>query len=104
MSLRKAINDKCRWCIYDPKSGGGTWREQVANCSAITCPLWPVRPAPGSGPLANPPRRAEDATREWVTLPVGGASLPHPTEGEGAGQALVWVESKTAETGHPNEM
>ena len=27
MSLRNAINAKCRDCIYDPLCGGGTWRE-----------------------------------------------------------------------------
>jgi hypothetical protein len=42
-SLRGAVNGKCRGCIYDPLSGGGTWREQVAQCSVITCELWPVR-------------------------------------------------------------
>jgi len=44
MSLRKAINDKCRWCIYDPMSGLGNWRQQVTACTIKTCPLWPVRP------------------------------------------------------------
>ena len=43
-SLRKAINDKCRECIYDPKSGTGTWRQQVDTCTSYTCPLYPVRP------------------------------------------------------------
>lgn len=44
MSLRKAINDKCRDCIYDPKSGFGTWRQQVEGCTSRNCPLYPVRP------------------------------------------------------------
>jgi len=51
-SLRAAINAKCRECIYDPTSGGGTWREQVAACTAPKCPLFSVRPMPrymGSG-------------------------------------------------------
>lgn len=43
MSLRKAINDKCRECIYDER-GGGTWRQQVEACTAFKCPLYPVRP------------------------------------------------------------
>jgi hypothetical protein len=29
MSMRKAINDKCKDCIYDPYGGGGNWRQQV---------------------------------------------------------------------------
>jgi hypothetical protein len=45
-SLRKAINDKCRHCIYDPHSGSGTWRQQVSACTSKQCPLYPVRPMP----------------------------------------------------------
>ena len=44
ISLRKAINDKCSNCIYDPFSGLGNWRQQVEACTVKTCPLWPVRP------------------------------------------------------------
>lgn len=44
MSRTKAINEKCRDCIYDPKAAG-TWREQVQSCqSEKTCALWPYRP------------------------------------------------------------
>lgn len=43
-SLRKAINDTCKDCIYDPKGGTGTWRQQVESCHIRSCPLWPVRP------------------------------------------------------------
>ena len=43
-SLRKSINDKCRECIYDPKSGTGNWRQQVDACTSYSCPLYPVRP------------------------------------------------------------
>lgn len=42
-SLRSAINAMCKECIYDPRSGNGTWVEQVANCTAPRCPLYPVR-------------------------------------------------------------
>ena len=44
MSLRKSINEKCRECIYDPIGGGGSWRQQVTDCSAKHCPLYEVRP------------------------------------------------------------
>jgi len=43
MSLRQAINDKCRDCIYDPAEPGA-WRMQVEACGIDTCALWPVRP------------------------------------------------------------
>jgi len=43
VSLRAAINAKCKDCIYDPLAGG-TWRAQVEGCTCRICPLWPVRP------------------------------------------------------------
>ena len=43
-SLRKAVDAFCRHCIYDEKSGFGTWRQQVTACTATTCPLYKVRP------------------------------------------------------------
>ena len=46
MSLRKAINEKCKDCIYDPIGANGTWLKQVADCIAFTCPLHTVRPTP----------------------------------------------------------
>lgn len=48
MSLRRAINDKCKECSFDPIGGNGTWRQQTAACTSKTCPLWPVRPRPYS--------------------------------------------------------
>lgn len=41
--LRKAVNEKCKDCIYDPLAGG-KWRQQVDACTDTACPLWPVRP------------------------------------------------------------
>ena len=43
-SLRASIDAYCRWCIWDAGSGGGTWRQQVTDCTAADCPLYPVRP------------------------------------------------------------
>ena len=77
MSLRKAINDKCKDCIHDD-CAPGTWREQVAQCSAPSCPLWPYRPEPGGGPFANPPRDPATVTKEWIKLPLGSAVSGHP--------------------------
>lgn len=42
-SLRRAINDKCKDCLYDPLQSG-TWREQIEACTSGNCPLFPVRP------------------------------------------------------------
>jgi len=44
-SYRQAINDMCERCVYDPRARGG-WREQVADCGGISCPLYDVRPVP----------------------------------------------------------
>jgi len=46
-SLRKAINGKCKDCIYDNKAPG-TWLQQVAECTSPDCTLWDVRPKPRS--------------------------------------------------------
>lgn len=44
MNLRAAVNAKCKECIYDPVTGKGTWRQQVAACRSTQCPLYWVRP------------------------------------------------------------
>lgn len=51
MSLRKAINLKCRECIYDPMAEG-TWRQQISACTSPDCPLYPHRPT-SQGYAAN---------------------------------------------------
>ena len=43
MSLRAAVNAKCRWCIHDELAPGSA-AVQVELCAAVDCPLWPVRP------------------------------------------------------------
>ncbi len=50
-SLRQAINDKCRSCIYD-ESNVGSWLVQVTLCSCRDCPLFKVRPVTKS-PIAE---------------------------------------------------
>ena len=84
----RAIAAKCRDCIYDP-AAPGSWRAQVAQCSCVSCPLWPLRPAPESGPFANPPRDPETVSRKWASLPAGAAKsqLP-PTYPDGAATPL----------------
>ena len=88
MSLRTAINANCRDCIHDPLSGGGTWREQVAQCSVIRCALWPVRPGPRSGPYADPPRDPTTVTPEWLRRRVGWANSGHRLTVAGESEAV----------------
>jgi len=52
MSLRKAINQMCKSCIYDPLSAG-TWRQQAFLCSVKSCPLWTHRAKPTSHMLES---------------------------------------------------
>lgn len=51
-SMRKAIDAFCRWCLYDPRGGCGTWREQVEACTATDCPLFEFRPRSSAGKKA----------------------------------------------------
>ena len=51
-SLRKAIDAKCKECIYD-KRAPGRWREQVAACESSLCPLHTVRPKSLAGGFAH---------------------------------------------------
>lgn len=74
MSLRKAIDDKCRDCICDD-SMPGTWREQVASCASFRCPLWPIRAEPRGGRLSNPPRDPENVPQEWLRMGMREAIL-----------------------------
>jgi hypothetical protein len=43
MSMRAAINAKCKDCIYDT-CAPGNWRQQVEGCAIRDCSLWPYRP------------------------------------------------------------
>jgi hypothetical protein len=42
-SLKKAIENFCKDCIYD-ETESGSWRLQVEGCKATSCALWEVRP------------------------------------------------------------
>lgn len=43
-SMRKAINNMCKACLYDSIGGNGTWRQQIDKCTSLDCPLFPLRP------------------------------------------------------------
>jgi len=69
----------CKSCIYDPGSGNGAWREQVAGCSSSNCALHAVRPLPVK---ATKPA----VERQSVAVAVIGA----------AGQGQADIVTKTA--------
>ena len=59
MSLRAAINAKCRDCIVDELAAGSA-AVQIELCACYDCPLWPVRRVrpehvrmPYSGPVCE---------------------------------------------------
>lgn len=73
-SMRAAINAFCRECIVDPHPGNGTWRQQVQDCTATHCPLYPLRPVTGE-------RRREGS--KTAAIP-GDLDRPLPTlQGQG---------------------
>ena len=43
-SYKKAVYEKCKECIFDPKGGNGKWIEQVTACTSSKCPLYELRP------------------------------------------------------------
>jgi hypothetical protein len=67
-----AIAAHCKDCIYDP-AASGTWREQVAACTAFECALWRFRPVQDK---ASCPDWIK--SRDPADLPDGWASLEQP--------------------------
>jgi hypothetical protein len=51
-SLKAAVENMCKQCIYDT-SADGTWRQQVENCSSTECALYDVRPMTGKSIIAS---------------------------------------------------
>lgn len=76
MSLRKAINAKCRQCTYDPLDLG-TAAQQIAVCIDSACPLHSVRPITTKGlpvslleAYSVDPLNLDDRARDLVYPPV----------------------------------
>ena len=87
LSLRSAINAMCRYCIYDPGGGNGTWREQVQACSSSNCPLHAVRPTTVKAKLSgeNALHAAagnDDAPSVEIRTGGGRLDLDGPTTGQ----------------------
>lgn len=65
LSLRQAINAHCKSCVYDPKSGLGTWRQQVEGCTVTCCELYPVRPISGKSCANTPGEQPKGLKAYW---------------------------------------
>ena len=68
MSMRKAINEKCKDCIYDPESGLGTWRQQISDCTMPDCALYPYRPLSEPYKAANPAPKRVMSEKQRIAL------------------------------------
>jgi hypothetical protein len=69
VSRQKAINDKCRDCIYDPLAPGN-WRQQTGACTIRTCSLWPYRP------VSTPRRNTSQRTPKTIAETASGGRFP----------------------------
>ncbi|MGH8147643.1 MAG: hypothetical protein ACREPY_15090 [Rhodanobacteraceae bacterium] len=70
MTRGAAIAAYCKQCIHD-SAAFGTWREQVAACTATACPLWRFRPLQ-DGPSCPDWIKSRDP----ADLPDGWAKIP----------------------------
>ena len=82
MSLRGAVNAKCRECTYDPL-GAGTAAQQIACCVDSDCALHPVRPI----------------TATIIPVRLLGAYHVTPAQLDAKARALVRVDPTAPESG-----
>jgi hypothetical protein len=75
LSLRAAIDSKCKECIADPPDGR-MWRHQVEQCTTERCPLFKVRPRVRRGIAA-------ESTESALEQPYKARSRPGHTQGRG---------------------
>lgn len=57
-SMKRAIEGKCKDCIYD-EAATGSWRSQVEACKDKSCSLWEVRPVTIGTREANRTKRID---------------------------------------------
>ena len=77
MSLRKAINAKCKECIYDPVGATGSWRQQVGDCTSYFCPLFEARPLP-LAPRPNKSKISVEAGKNVSNTPISDVLVGNP--------------------------
>lgn len=72
ISMKKAIAEKCKDCIYDPLSGLGTWLQQVTGCTSPNCALYPFRPVSSKSEEARVRKAEWYAQRPGYKPPANG--------------------------------
>jgi hypothetical protein len=66
-SLKKCIAEHCKNCTYD-SAAPGTWREQVENCTVVSCALYSVRPLTMTTINANRKSRDVEVDEEEMAV------------------------------------
>ena len=70
MTRQKAIDAKCKDCIFD-KYAEGTWRMQVEQCELTGCALHPYRPVSRSKASSEADSVAVQPHYEPISVQVG---------------------------------
>ena len=94
MSLRKAVNAKCREYTYDPFDAG-TAAQQIAVCIDSDCPLHSVRPITTK---RLPISLLEAYNVDLLKLDVRARGLVYPAvkyTGEGQNEALLTADRRS---------
>lgn len=91
-SRTEAINLKCLDC-----ANGG--REEVRNCPAITCFLWPYRPYAEAAEKIRPEGSVPTAEEYGIAIEASGRT-GNP---DGGAVLKAWRENRTLEMGNREE-
>ena len=96
LSLRAAVNSKCKECLYSPDEPG-RWREQTERCTSPSCPLYAVRPRVSRARVSE---RTEKAVLEAVKARSGqGASQGQEQAGAPRPRRLDGISTGFGRTG-----
>ena len=80
MSLRAAINAKCRDCTVDELAAGSA-AVQIELCACYDCPLWPVRrvrPEHVRMPYSGPVCEEQGLTEAMAAFRLANPYVPPP--------------------------
>ncbi len=78
---RRRVNENCKACIYDPYAEGN-WRQQVTMCTALSCPIWEIRPITSKTADPLPRNPMDDALVDASTIEKGIGQISSGGEAE----------------------